>query len=420
MATILFASLFVTLFLGIPIGVCMGFAVLATILISGSTIPPYVIAQRMFTSVDNFVFMAVPFFIYAGEIMQKGGISQKLVGFARVLLGGVPAGLSVITTVSSGFFGAISGSNPATVAAIGGVMVPKMKEAGYPVDRAAAIAAASGTLGVVIPPSISMITYAMVGGVSVTTMFACGLLPGVLMALCISGLNMLLCRKYEAPVPRPSMTEFWIALKEAIWALMMPVIILGGIYGGIFTPTEAAAVSCVYSFIVSKYVYKELGWKDMYGITVKAAISTALVLFIVALASPFSWLMTSTGIPGQITKALLGVFDNRYILLLMINFVLLFFGCFLETQSIILLLTPMLLPLASTLGLHPVALGVIMVINTSIGMITPPMAVNLFVASGISGVSIPHITQRIIPYFVLLVGLILLFTYFPRIITVFA
>ena len=419
MATILFVSLFVTLFLGIPIGVCMGFAVLATIKLSGSTIPPFVIAQRMFTSVDNFVFMAVPFFILAGEIMQKGGISQKLVSFARVFLGGMPASLSVITTVSSGFFGAISGSNPATVAAIGGVMVPKMKEAGYPADRAAAIAAASGTLGVVIPPSISMITYAMVGGVSVTTMFACGLLPGILMTICISALSMIMCRKYETPVSRPSGREFWTALREAIWALLMPVIILGGIYGGIFTPTEAAAVSCVYAFIVSKYIYREITWKDMYSISTKAAISTALVLFIVSLASPFSWLMTSTGIPGKITTSLLSVFDNPYVLLLMMNFVLLFFGCFLETQSIILLLTPMLLPLAKTLGLHPVALGVIMVINTSIGMITPPMAVNLFVASSISGVSIPRITQRILPYFLLLVGLILIFTYFPSIITVF-
>lgn len=420
MAIILFASLFLTLFLGIPIGVCMGFAVLAAIKLSGSAIPPYVITQRMFTSVDNFVFMAVPFFILAGEIMQKGGISQKLVSFARVLLGSVPAGLSVITTVSSAFFGAISGSNPATVAAIGGVMVPKMTEAGYPADKAAAIAATSGTLGVVIPPSISMITYAMVGGVSVTAMFACGLLPGILMAICISGLSMITCHKYEKKVPRPTGREFWIAFKEAVWALLMPVIILGGIYGGVFTPTEAAAVSCVYAFFVSMFVYKEIGWRDIGGITTKAAISTALVLFIVSLASSFSWLMTSTGIPGQITNSLLGVFDNKYLLLGMINLILLFFGCFLETQSIILLLTPMLLPLAKTLGLHPVALGIIMVVNTSIGMITPPMAVNLFVASGISGVSIPRITQRIIPYFVLLIGLILLFTYFPGIITVFA
>ncbi|MCD8139079.1 MAG: TRAP transporter large permease [Planctomycetaceae bacterium] len=373
MAVILFFVLFLTLFLGIPISLCMGFSVFVTLVLTGSRIPPIMITQRMFTSLDNFIFLAVPFFILAGEIMQRGGISKRLVSFAQSILAGLPASLSVITTVSSCFFGAISGSNPATVAAIGGLMIPRMIETGYPKSRAAAIAAAAGTLGVVIPPSISMITYSMMANVSVGSMFISGVVPGLLMTVVISVVSMLLCKGYETNQSlRLAFREMLSVFAGAVWALLMPAIILGGIYGGIFTPTEAAAVSCAYAFFVGKYVYKELTMGEMVNVMVRTARSTAVVLFIVSMASSFSWLMTSTGIPGYITETLLGVFHNKYVLLLMMNVALLFFGCFLETQSIILLMTPILLPLAAHLDLHPIALGIVMVINTSIGMVTPP------------------------------------------------
>ncbi|WP_213698659.1 TRAP transporter large permease [Acetomicrobium sp.] len=418
MAFLLFGVLFILLVLGVPIGISMGMSVLTALLFGGVKIPAMVIAQRMFTALDSFPFMAVPFFILAGDLMQQGGVSEKLIRFIRQVFFWIPAHLGVITVISSGFFGAISGSNPATVAAIGGIMIPEMEKAGYPAAKASAIAAASSTLGVIIPPSISMITYALVASVSVGTMFVGGIVPGILLMIAMSIVVVISYRKYEAtPYYKITWKSVLLAFVEAIWAIIMPLIILGGIYGGIFTPTEAAAIACVYAFIVSKFIYKKLEYKDLPAIFSKSATSTALVLFIVAVSSSFSWLMTSSGVPAQITSFLLGSFSSKYLIFLMINASLLFLGCFLETQSIILLMTPILLPICVHLGMDPVALGLIMVINTSIGMITPPMAVNLYVASSISGVSIESISRSIVPLFLVLVLMIFIFTYCPGILT---
>ena len=416
MGFILFIVLLVMLFCGIPIAISMGLAVLAALNFGDGRTPNLLIVQRMFTSLDNFPFMAIPFFILAGDMMQCGGISARLIDFIKLLLRKVPARLSVISTVGSGFFGAISGSNPATVAAIGGIMIPEMKKSGYPPAKAAAIAAASGTLGVIIPPSISMVTYSLIASVSIGTMFVGGIVPGIILGLAMVAVSIITCIKYEKKeVEAIAKGELVRAFVNAISALMMPIIILGGIYGKFCTPTEAAAVACVYAFIISCLVYRELPFKALPGIFVKSATSTAIVLLVVALSAPFSWLMTSAGIPGKITTTMLSVFESKYAILLMMNAALLFLGCFLETQSIILLMTPILLPLARQFGLDPIALGLIMIINTSIGMITPPMAVNLYVASSISGSSIEQISKQIIPYFVTLVGVMLLFTYVPEI-----
>jgi len=296
-------------------------------------------------------------------------------------------------------------------------MIPEMQKAGYPAAKASAVAAAGGTLGVIIPPSISMITYALVASVSVGKMFIGGIVPGILLMIAMSIFVAISCRKYETNQHYTYITwkSLLSAFIEAMWALIMPLIILGGIYGGVFTPTEAAAIACVYAFIVGKFIYKTLEYKDLPAIFSKSATSTAMVLFIVAVSSSFSWLMTSSGVPGQITKFLLGSFSSKYLIFLMINASLLFLGCFLETQSIILLMTPIVLPICVHLGMNPLALGLIMVINTSIGMITPPMAVNLYVASSISGVSIESISRNIIPLFLILVFMIFLFTYCPGI-----
>ena len=416
MGFILFIVLLVMLFFGIPIAVSMGLAVLAALNFGDGRTPNLLIVQRMFTSLDNFPFMAIPFFILAGDMMQCGGISARLITFIKLCLRKVPARLAVISTVGSGFFGAISGSNPATVAAIGGIMIPEMKKSGYPSAKAAAIAAASGTLGVIIPPSISMVTYSLIASVSIGTMFVGGIVPGILLGLTMVAVSMIGSLKIEKKEVEPiTLREFALAFRDAISALMMPVIILGGIYGRFCTPTEAAAVACIYAFIISCLIYRELPFRDLPGIFAKSSISTAIVLFIVALSAPFSWLMTSAGIPGQITSTMLSVFENKYAILLMMNAALLFLGCFLETQSIILLMTPILLPLARQFGLDPIALGLIIIINTSIGMITPPMAVNLYVASSISGSSIESISRQIVPYFIALVAVMLTFTYIPEI-----
>lgn len=414
----LFGVLFLMLAAGVPIAICLGIAVSITIFFTGDLHLFPAITQRMFTQTDNFTLMAVPFFILAGNIMEKGGISKRLIDFIEILLRKLPGRLSCITVVASAFFGAISGSNPATVAAIGGITVPRMKQKGYPDDVAGAVAASSGTLGVVIPPSIPMVTYAVTASVSVGTMFLAGVVPGILLAVVLVATNIVLCAKYDAPMTGTvSLGMVLHSFKEAILAILMPVIILGGIYGGFYTPTEAAAVACVYSLIVSMFVYRELDLKGLYDILVKSAVGSAVVLFVVSMSAPFAWFMTYQDLPALIATSVLGLFQNKIILLLAMNALLLFLGCFLETQSIILLVTPILLPIATSIGLSPIALGIIIIINTSIGMITPPMAVNLFVASGIAGTGIGAVSKRILPYLAVEIITLLVMTYIPIIIT---
>lgn len=416
-ALILFGVLFLLLAINVPIAISLGISSLIAMVVGYETTSLVVLVQRMFTAVDSFPFMAVPFFILSGDLMSAGGISKRLVAFAKVLLGKLPSSLGIITTISSAFFGSISGSNPATVAAIGGIMIPGMEESGYPKDRAAAIAAAGGTLGVVIPPSISMVTYAVIAGVSVGTMFIAGVVPGLLLALAIIVVAIVTTRRFEVKDDEQVTVKKVIkSFLEAIWALFMPVIILGGIYGGLFTPTEASAVAVVYSFLVAMFIYKELKLKDLPKIFAGSASSTAIVLFTVAMSAPFSWLMTSANIPTMLANSILGFFNSPYAILLLMNAILLFLGMFLETQSIILLMTPMLLPIATSLGVDPVALGIIIIINTSVGMITPPMAVNLFVATGIANISIGAISRRIIPFLLAEIAVLLVLTYFSEII----
>ena len=418
MGLVLFGTLALMLMINVPIAISLGIAALVALTTGSMNTNLVVLVQRMFTSIDSFPFMAIPFFILSGDLMEKGGISKRLIRFAQVLLGKLPASMAIITTIASAFFGAISGSNPATVAAIGGIMIPNMEEAGYPKDRAAAIGASAGTLGVVIPPSISMVTYAVIAGVSIGKMFLAGFIPGLSLATAIIVVAVVTCRKFEIKsIEDITFGKIIKSFTDAIWAILMPVIILGGIYGGVFTPTEASAVSVVYALFVAKFIYKELEWKDLPAIISRSAVSTAVVLFTICLSAPFTWLMTSANIPTTLANGVLAAFSNKYVILFIANVVLLFLGCFLETQSIILLMTPILLPLFITLGVDPIALGIIMVINTSIGMITPPMAVNLFVAIGIAKISIGDISRRIVPFLAAEIAVLLIITYFPDIIT---
>ena len=420
-AGVLFGILFILLFLGVPIAICLGIAAALTMALTGNMQYLAAVPTRMFTQLDNttlmtskFVLLAIPFFILAGNIMAEGGISDRLIGFFELLLKRLPGRLACISVVASGFFGAISGSNPATVAAIGGITAPRMIQKGYPPEKAAAIAASSGTLGVVIPPSIPMVTYAVTASVSIISMFEAGWVPGIMLivGLCIA--NAIMCKKYDSvdTTKYPAKT-YLIRFKDAFLALLMPVIILGGIYGGIFTPTESAAVACIYALIVSCFVFRELNLKQLYKIFKDSCISSAVVLFVVGMSAPFAWFMTSENIPTMISTAVMSTFHNKFVILLAMNLLLLFLGCFLETQSIILLVTPILLPMATALGVSPVALGLIIIVNTSIGMITPPMAVNLFVATGICKTTVGAVSKKIIPYLLLEFGILLLYTYIP-------
>ena len=414
MIGLLFGSLFFLLFLGIPIGSCLGISAAITMYLTGNMQYLNAVVTRLFTMVDNFVLMAVPFFILAGNIMAEGGISKRLIAFFEILMKRIPGRLAVISVVASAFFGAISGSNPATVAAIGGITAPRMLEKGYPRDKVAAIAASAGTLGVVIPPSIPMVTYAVTADQSILSMFKAGWVPGICLALALSITNIITCRHYDSVDNTKYTTkDYLVRFKDAVLALMMPVIILGGIYAGIFTPTESASVACVYALIVSAVVYHELTFGTLFKIFRESVISAGCVLFVVAMSSPFAWFMTSEDIPNIICKAALALFSNPFVMLLVINVILLFLGCFLETQSIILLVTPILLPLCAFLGLSPVALGLIIIVNTSIGMITPPMAVNLFVAAGITKCAIGEVSRKILLYLAVECGVLLLYTYIP-------
>ena len=415
MAIILFCTLGLLLLLNVPIAVCMGLASFAAIVFSGDTTPLTMVPQRMFTAMDSFPFMAIPFFMLAGALMESGGISKRLIDFAKNLVGFLPGGLGVITVVSSAFFGAISGSNAATVAAIGGVMIPAMEKDKYPKDVASAIAASAGTLGVVVPPSVPMITYGVISNVSIAALFMSGILPAGLIVFSLGLVLFFQARKLNLPRLPFSARGIVKSFFNAFWALMMPVIILGGIYGGVFTPTEAASVAVLYGLIVSLFVYRELKISMLPGILIRAGLGTAIVLFIIASSSSFAWLLTAAKVPTAIASSVLAVASNEYVILTLVNVTLLVFGIFLETNAIILLLTPMLLPIAASIGLDPLLLGVIIIVNTSVGMITPPMSLNIFIASSVGGETIERISAKIFPYLGILIIDVLLITYFPKI-----
>jgi len=417
MAVTMFAILIGFIFLNIPVAVSIGLAAIAGITFSSLPLNPVVVAQRMFTAVDSFPFMAIPFFMLAGGIMEHGGISKRLVRLASTMVGSFRGGLGLITVMASAFFGAISGSNPATVAAIGGIMVPSMIKKGYPPAFAAAIAAAGGTLGVVIPPSIPMITYGVVAGVSIGDLFMAGFGPGILMAATLCSVIIYLSKKMNIPLePKNEKGEFLSALKDSILAIIMPLIILGGIYGGIFTPTEAGAVACVYSLIISFTVYREMDMSTLRTVIIKGAVSSSIVFFVIATSQSFSWLITVGRISQAMAEGMFSLTQNPFFIVTLINIILLFLGIFLETQAIILLLAPILIPMVAIFGMDPIMLGIIMVVNTSVGMITPPMAVNLFVASSLVkdyGVTLEQISRHILIFLVAEIVDILLVSNLP-------
>ena len=417
MTAVLFIALFILLLLNVPIAVCLTLSCTAAMLVGGLSGNLVVLPQKMFTALDSFPFMAVPFFMLAGSIMETGGLSKRLIEFAKALIGWVPGGLSVITVLSSGFFGAISGSNAATVAAIGGTMIPAMREDGYDNDYACAVAASAGTLGVVVPPSTPMITYGVVSGVSIGTLFMAGFVPAILMIVSLSTLMIIRARGMNFSTIPFSLKRLWLALKHSFLAILMPIIILGGIYGGFYTPTESAAIAIVYALVVSMLVYKEITWKDLPRIIIAAGKSTATVMFVIAASGAFSWILVYNRIPEMIANAILSVVSNKYVILMILNVLLLILGVFLETNAIILMITPMLLPIASRIGVSYLEVGLIMVVNTSVGMLTPPMALNILIAAGIGNETIERIAKKVIPFLLVLILDIFIITYVPGFIT---
>ncbi|MFD2639053.1 TRAP transporter large permease [Piscibacillus salipiscarius] len=414
--TVLFGSFALLLLLSVPIGIALGISTLVTIMYSES-VPILFLMKELITSLDSFPIMAVPFFILAGEIMGKGGISERLFNFANALVGSKTGGFAIATIITCMFFAAISGSGPATVAAIGSIMIPAMVRKGYDKPFATATVAAAGSLGVIIPPSIPMVIYGVTGGASVGDMFIAGILPGILVAVGLMAWAYIYSKKkgYKGTLEKVTFSHILNTFWDAKWAMIIPIIILGGIYGGYFTPTEAAVVAVVYGMLVGLFLHRELKIKHLPKIIADSSLTTATVLIIVGTANAFGKLLTIEQIPNQIAQWMLALTDSKIILILLITALLLLVGCFMDTIAAIIILTPILLPIASNIGYDPIHFGIIMVVSLAIGFITPPLGVNLFVASGISGLSIERISKAVIPFFFAMVFSVLMIVFIPEI-----
>ncbi|BAB06390.1 TRAP transporter large permease [Halalkalibacterium halodurans] len=414
-AAVLFGSFALLLLLSVPIGIALGLATLLAILYSG-TIPLEFLAQGLITSVDSFPLMAVPFFILAGEIMARGGVTDRLFNVANALVGNRTGGFAIATVITCMFFAAISGSGPATVAAIGGIMIPAMVKHGYDKRFATALVAAAGSLGVIIPPSIPMVIYGVSASASIGGLFVGGIIPGLMIAGALMAYAYYYSRKkgYKGSTEKTSFKHILQSVWEAKWALVIPFIILGGIYGGVFTPTEAAVVAVVYSLLAGFILYRELTIKQLPRVFADAALTTATILIIVGSATAFGRLLTIEQIPNQVADWMLTISENKIILILLITILLLVVGCFMDTLAAIIILTPILLPIAVTLGYDPIHFGMIMVVNLAIGFITPPLGVNLFVGSGISGISIESLSKAIVPFFLVMVLTLFILVFVPQ------
>lgn len=414
---IMLISFGVILAFGAPIGVGLGLSA-AIVVYAIFDMPLIVVVQRMFTSVDSFSFMAVPFFMLAGAFMSDGGVTRRIVDFSMALVGALAGGLALVVAVAGMFFAALSGSSAATTAAIGAALIDEMENRGYPKSFAAAVVASGGTVGIVIPPSVTLVVYGSIANVSIGDLFIASFLPGIIMgvSMCVLSWAISKRRGYRGQ-GHFSLIRIAKSFKECIWALMMPVIILGGIYAGIFTPTEAAAVAAVYGAFVGLFIYKELKFSDLPKTLLSAAKGTTMIMFVVAASNLFGWILTSAQVPHMLAQSFATMTDNPFVFLILVNILLLFIGTLVNASAAVVIVTPILLPVAIGLGIDPMFFGVLMVVNLAIGCITPPVGLDLFVVSSITKISIDQITVKILPYLGVLLLCLLLFTYCPTIIT---
>jgi len=411
---LLFGSFLVFLLFSVPIAISLGLASSFALLFSGKVSSTY-IAQGLVTSIDSFPLMAVPFFILAGDLMGEGGLSRRLLNVANVFFGRYTGGLAVIGVVTCMFFAAISGSGPATVAAIGGLLLPAMARAGYEKGFSVGVIASAGSLGIIIPPSIPMIIYAVSANVSITEMFIAGAVPGLLIGLALILTAYIKARRagYTGSQTRYTTKEKLATLWEAKWALLVPVIILGGIYGGIFTPTEAASIGVIYGFLVGVFVHKEIKIKSLYEVISRSALTSSTVIVIVGTATIFGRMLAIERIPFMIAESIVNLTDNPILILMMINVLLLIIGMFMETLAAIIILVPILLPVVVAVGIDPVHFGIVMILNLAIGMVTPPVGVNLFVGARVAGTSLEKASVGSIPFILAMFAMLALVTYVP-------
>jgi C4-dicarboxylate transporter, DctM subunit len=426
-ALLIFVLLAALLLTGMPVSIALGLTVL-TYLFTMTDVPLDAVALKLFTGIEKFEILCVPFFILAGNLLMHGGVAHRLIAFATSMVGHMAGGLGLATVVACAIFASVSGSSPATVVAIGAIMIPAMAAKGFPVRFSTGIVASSGALGILIPPSIVMVLYALsIGGMhavgpsgevitaaSVRALFAAGVFPGLLMATLLGVTTWYLARKRGYPrAERADWGERARAFRGCFWGLTLIVVILGGIYAGLFTPTEAAAMSAVYAFIIAVYVYKDLALRDVPRVLVASASMSAMLLYIITNAVLFSFLLTHEQIPHAIADWIIAQGFGRIEFLLVANVLLLAAGCVMEPASVTLILAPIFFPVAARLGIDPVHLGIIMVVNMEIGMMTPPVGLNLYVASGVSKLGLTETSKAVIPWLLTMLGFLMIVTYWP-------
>lgn len=413
MLEILFPSFAVLVLLGIPIAVSLGAASLLAIALA-SNVSLLILPQKIMNGINGFPFMAIPLFLFAGNVMSETKISAKLVNLASVFVGRLPGGLAHVATAASAMFGAISGSAPATTAAIGSIMIPSMVERGYKPEYAAAVVASSGALGLIIPPSLTMVIYGVLSGTSIGSLFLCGIVPGALIALCLILLNYCTAKRTGfVEQGRREQKKLSEAIGESFWALLMPLLIMGGIYSGAFTPTESAAVACAYGLFVGFAIYRNLKLRSVYSILMSTVESTGLIMFLMGTANLFSFVITSERVPQLVERFILGFTDNPKVVMFLIMVVMLIVGTFLENAAALVLLVPPLMNVVETLGIDPVYFGVFTVIALGVGTFTPPVGLNLFIAANIAKVRIEPISWRAVPFVCAYTAMLILFIAVP-------
>lgn len=414
----LFVILFVAIFATVPIGISLGGATILTMdwFTSMDTV---VTAQLAVTGLDSFTLIAIPYFILAGELMSTGGISKRIVNMANCFVKNLAGGLAIVTTFACTFFAAISGSGPATVSAIGSMMIPEMEKEKYDKAWATAITCCGGIIGVIIPPSIPFVLFGVITGCSIGELFVAGVVPGLLICAVLCVYSFFACKKngygLNVEVKHGSTMSLWATFKDSFAALLTPLIILGGIYAGIFTPTEAAIVANVWALIAGKFIYRELNWKMLKTALRNTALTTSSCLFTIACATGFGYLLTTLQVPAKFAAFLLGLTDNKYIIMLMLLGFLLVIGCFMDNITSMTILTPIFVPIVTGLGYSLTHFGVFMTVALAIGFVTPPYGANLFVASGITGLTVPQISKKILPMIGVLILCLLVITFVPQI-----
>jgi C4-dicarboxylate transporter, DctM subunit len=412
-ALVIFTLLAVLMLTGMPISISLGLTVL-TFLFTMTQVPLESVALKLFTGIEKFEIMAIPFFILAGNFLTHGGVAKRMINFATSMVGHWYGGLGLAGVLACALFAAVSGSSPATVVAIGSILLPAMVRAGFPNKFGAGVIATSGALGILIPPSIVMVMYSVATNTSVGALFMAGVLPGIALALTLGGVTWYRAKKFNYPrQPKATWGERWTAFRASVWGLLLIVVVMGGIYTGIFTPTEAAAMSAVYAFICAVFIYRDMGLKDVGKVLLNSANMSAMLLYIITNAVLFSFIMTNENIPQALADWMMGHGLGVIAFLLMCNVLLLLAGNFMEPSSIVLIFAPLLFPVAMKLGIDPVHFGIIMVVNMEVGMCHPPVGLNLYVASGITKMGITELTVAVWPWLLSMLFFLVVVTYWP-------